>query len=263
MTNVNARREILKNSSCCYSCLKTGHVSKKCTKNYICRICSKKQHIIICEEMNKQSPDQSPNTAVNLNNEKSSKNVLLQSAVLQIENIDNSNYCTDGEVLFDTGSQRSFLTESVRKKLKLPTSRKETIIFQVFGQNDDKVKEVDIVQIKIKGYNGLCIFIEAISCPKIFSSIRNQKYHFAKNNYDHLRNIKLLKHSEGDSTFIDLLIGNDFYYSFINGNIVKGQKDEPSLQKLFLVVLFYQLFLFIKILTKKVQLILIPHMHYV
>ena len=42
-----------------------------------------------------------------------------------------------------------------------------------------------------------------------------------------MRNIKLLKHSEGDSTSIDLLIGNDFYYSFINGNIVKGQKDEP------------------------------------
>ena len=28
VTDVNARKEILKNSSCCYSCLKTGHVSK-------------------------------------------------------------------------------------------------------------------------------------------------------------------------------------------------------------------------------------------
>ena len=42
-----------------------------------------------------------------------------------------------------------------------------------------------------------------------------------------MRNIKLLKHSEADSTSTYLLIGNDFYYSFINGNIVKGQKDEP------------------------------------
>ena len=42
-----------------------------------------------------------------------------------------------------------------------------------------------------------------------------------------MRNIKLLKHSEGDSTSTYLLIGNDFYHSFINGNIVKGQKDEP------------------------------------
>ena len=42
-----------------------------------------------------------------------------------------------------------------------------------------------------------------------------------------MRNIKLLKHSEEDSAFIDLLIGNDFYYSIINWNIFKGQKDEP------------------------------------
>ena len=101
------------------------------------------------------------------------------------------------------------------------------MILQVFGQNDNKVKEVDIVQIKIKGNNSFYTFIEAVLCPKICSPITNQKYNFAKNNYDHLRNIKLLKHSEGDSTSIDLLIGNDFYYSFINGNIVKGQKDEP------------------------------------
>ena len=35
VTHVNAHKEILKNSSCCYSCLKTGHASKKFTKNYI------------------------------------------------------------------------------------------------------------------------------------------------------------------------------------------------------------------------------------
>ena len=90
----------------------------------------------------------------------------MQSAVLRIENIENSNYCTDGAFVFNTGSQRSFITESARKKLKLPTLRKKTMIFQVFGQNDNKVKEVDIVQIKIKGNNELYIFIEAALCPK-------------------------------------------------------------------------------------------------
>ena len=88
------------------------------------------------------------------------------------------------------------------------------MIFQVSGQNDNKVKEVDIVQIKIKGNNGLYIFIEAVSCGKIYSPITNQKYNFSKNNYDHLRNIKLLKHSEGDSTSLDLLIGNDLLFVY-------------------------------------------------
>ena len=134
---------------------------------------SKKHHISICEEKNKQSPDQSPNKAVNLNHEKISKNVLLQSAVWRFENIENSIYCTDNAVLFDTGSQKSFVIESFRKKLKLLTLRKETMIFQVLGQNNDKVKEVDIVQNKVKGNNGLYIFIETVSCPKICSPITN------------------------------------------------------------------------------------------
>ena len=139
---------------------------------------------------------------VNLNREKGSKNVLLHSAVLWIENIENSNYCTDRTVLFNTGSQRSFLTEPVRKKLKLPALRKETMIFQVFGQNDNKVKEVNIVQIKIKGFR--CLL-------KLFHV---QKYaHLSQiisitllKTIDHLRNIKLSKHSEENSASIDLLI---------------------------------------------------------
>ena len=32
VTDVYARKEILKNPSCCFSCLKTGHVSKKVQK---------------------------------------------------------------------------------------------------------------------------------------------------------------------------------------------------------------------------------------
>ena len=144
-------KEIQKNCSCCYLCLNTGYLSKYGTKNCIYRICKRNITVFV-----KKTPsDQTASTAVNLNHEKSSKNVLLQSAVFQIENIENSNYCTDGAVLFDTGSQRSFVTESVRKRLKLPTLIKATFGFQAFGQIDKKVKEVDIAQIKIKGKKGL------------------------------------------------------------------------------------------------------------
>ena len=134
-------------------------------KKRICWTFNKKHHISICEEKSKQSPHQKPITAVNLNHERISKNFLFQSAVLQTGNIENSNYCTDGAVLFGTDSQRSFVAELVRKKLKLSTLRKKSMIFQVFRQNNNNVKELDFVPIKIKGNN---------------SHIRNQKYHFFK-----------------------------------------------------------------------------------
>ena len=87
MTDVNARIETLKNSSCCY---------------------------------------------------------LFENSII----IENSNYCTDGTVLFYSGSQSSFVTESAGKKLKIPTLRKETMIFQVFGQNDNIPKYAQVSKIK-------------------------------------------------------------------------------------------------------------------
>ena len=68
-----------------------------------------------------------------------------------------------------------------------------------------------------------------------------------------MRNINLLKHSEGDSTSIDLLVGNYFYYSFINGNIVKGQGDEPVAIETYLGSFILSRFLLTKTVTKKVQ----------
>ena len=69
-----------------------------------------------------------------------------------------------------------------------------------------------------------------------------------------MRKINLLKHSEGDSTSIDLLVGNYFYYSFINGNIVKGQEDEPIAIETYLGSFILSGFLLTKTVTKKVQL---------
>ena len=95
-----------------------------------------KHHVSICWEKNKQSSVQTSNKSVNLNHEKSNKNVVLQSAVLQIENIENSDCFTDGAVLYDTDSLRSFVAESVGKKLNLLTLRKRAMIFDIEWYNE-------------------------------------------------------------------------------------------------------------------------------
>ena len=101
------------------------------------------------------------------------------------------------------------------------------MIFQIFGKNHNKVKEVDIGQIKIKVTADFAFLLKLFRAQKFAHLSEIKKYHFAKNNCDHSRNINLLKHSDRDSTSIDLLIVNDFYYSFTNESIVKVQTDEP------------------------------------
>ena len=103
-----------------------------------------KHHVSIWWEKNKQSSVQTSNKSVNLNHEKSNKNVLLQSAVLQIENIENSDCFTDGAVLYDTDSLRSFVAESVGKKLNLLTLRKGAMIFDIEWYNEwQRVTTID------------------------------------------------------------------------------------------------------------------------
>ena len=48
------------------------------------------------------------------------------------------------------------------------------MIFQVFGQNDNKVKKKSVLY-KLKLNSGLYIFIEAVSRPKICSPINKSK----------------------------------------------------------------------------------------
>lgn len=69
------------------------------------------------------------------------------------------------------------------------------------------------MHVKVKCSNGQSIFVGVILHAKICSPICNQKLDFIKNNYDNSKKLRILKHLEGDSVSIDLLIGNDFYYS--------------------------------------------------
>ena len=49
VTNVPARRKILRRSGRCFLCLKSGHIAKKCEKDYKCNKCLKHHHISICD----------------------------------------------------------------------------------------------------------------------------------------------------------------------------------------------------------------------
>ena len=43
-------------------------------------------------------------------------------------------------ILFDTGSQRSFISTELREKLKLPTIQKESFYIKIFGKLESTLK---------------------------------------------------------------------------------------------------------------------------
>ena len=63
---------------------------------------------------------------------KENQNIMLQSAVVCVSNVKDYETSTISRVLYDNCSQRTYITTSLKKKLKLRTIRKENILIQRF-----------------------------------------------------------------------------------------------------------------------------------
>ena len=110
---------------------------------------------------------------INLAN--NSGSILLQTAYINV-----SNLSTQKEdkvcVLFDTGSQRSYISNELRNYLKLSVLRKERIFIKTFGKVEPTIKTVDIVQLKVVSPSK-SVVIEVICTLFICSDILCQNVH--------------------------------------------------------------------------------------
>ena len=97
---------------------------------------------------------------------------LLQMALVTVTDLHKQKQ-TKINALFDTGGQRTYVSEELRNYLKLPVLRKEKIITKVFGTENTCVKTVDIVPLKLLSS---CkeIMVEALCTPTICSNVLNQ-----------------------------------------------------------------------------------------
>ena len=84
--------------------------------------------------------------------------ILLQIANTQVSAVE-SNSSGLVRILFDTGSQGSYVTNDTRTPLNLPIIPKEKLGNQTFEHNESKLKNVDIVQMKIKGNLVIIVFV--------------------------------------------------------------------------------------------------------
>ena len=133
--------------------------------------------------------------------------------------------------LVRTGSQRSYVTNDTHARLNLPIIRKEKLVIQTFGHYESKLKNVDIVQMKIKGkFRNHSVYVEAIYVPEICSPLKNQNIEIAAGQYEDLLNLDFADCSEGeDSLKVGAQIGLDFYYSFVSGVVKKGTKGPVAI----------------------------------
>ena len=252
VTNVRSRRDILVKKGRCFICLDTGHRAKSCRVKYTCKKCNGRHNIAICENSDrKNASDEQPtstssnqisatDTIGNVGNcsckcstkrEESSSNcaqtsgsVLLQTATSQIKSLDGKKGIST-RLLFDTGSQRSYITCELKEKLGLKAIRKDNVIIKTFGDIEtSQVKRLDVVKIKVKHKKfERFTFIEALCVPEICSPIANQRLAKAQR-IEEFVGLEFADFCNDFSLSIGVLVGIDFYFQFFSGKRILSKE---------------------------------------
>ena len=126
-------------------------------------------------------------------------------------------------ILVDTGSQKTFVTQQLKTKLKLEPIKRETLDINTFSTTESTTKAYNIVSLSLKAENEK-LAITALVTPTICPPLSNNTQ--ATNLPTEFRNLKIADPvRETDKQLVDILIGNDNYFQIITGE-TKKSKDE-------------------------------------
>ncbi|CAG2201796.1 unnamed protein product [Mytilus edulis] len=230
-STIEDRKQKIKGS--CYTCLKPGHVSRDCKFEKACYHCKQKKghHRSLCP---KKIPSQQKEVShlademceIASSEENVPENsllssgdiVLMQTAQTTVSNTE-VNETEVVRLLMDSGSQRTYITENLAKRLNLKKKATEEITLVTFGADKPKTLRTQKVSLKIRLKDGVCMLIDANVVPKITGSILRRPLQM-----DVCENVKYLCNnlqladtlpSSLESSTIEILIGNDYYLDII------------------------------------------------
>ena len=149
---------------------------------------------------------------------------MLQTVCADIVSIEN--VCSKKvHILFNSGAQRSYTTKELQKRLNLKPARVERIILNVFGKEGGETMNVDVVKFKVETVTDE-IFMEALCIPTISAQLSNQNSQYVlSQNYLHLQGLNIANSNSKTSFDVNLLVGLDFYYNFITGNVREAKSE--------------------------------------
>ena len=147
----------------------------------------------------------------------------LQTALAVV----NGNDKVKVRVLFDIGSQKTFVTPTVVERAKLQVVRKENLGIKAFGSETAERKLRDVVELDLRAARGgKRVKVEAYVVEKI-SEISNCHVEIVKSKYKHLADIEFSDVSDEISLQVDVLVGANFLWEFQGKQTIRGEKNEP------------------------------------
>ena len=173
VTEVDARKQILRSSGRCFICLRKGHISRDCRSRSKCPKCGGRHHFSICLKRERR-PDPAANPSATSNPHPppparldpeatpfvapptttasmyvdANKTVLLQTARAVVYNPRGSQSSLEVRAVLDAGSQRSYVTTRVKDLLQLEPRGQQPMSIITFGSTKDWTRAVRLSRLE-------------------------------------------------------------------------------------------------------------------
>ena len=149
---------------------------------------------------------------------------LLQTAIATVTHGSRS---STANLLFDEGSQRSFITQDLASSLALQPYQREDINISSFGANCHLNRQIDVAMINLLTSDGQAIRLSVLVIPRIATPLQNTAS-ISVTHLPHLQNLQLAHPLASEQEFeISLLVGADHYWDIVGDHIVRGVGGGP------------------------------------
>jgi hypothetical protein len=152
------RYELATKSKVCLACLKKGHFAKDCRTTVKCFFCSRKHFMILCKEFKAKPQGAQAETETTLLTGDSG-GVYLQTLAVKLCGPSGEKLC---RVILDSGSQQSYIRQSVANDLGFASEGTVELVHCLFGA-ETRSKRHNTYKVHIKGVsNNMCIVADVL-----------------------------------------------------------------------------------------------------
>ena len=157
--------------------------------------------------------------------------VLLQTATLSAVNESNRK-TAPVRVLFDSGSQRTWIRNEIKEKLGLKPIKRQIVNLNTFGNESYKKQTCDVEKVWLTCKNNAQFEITALSFSTICSALAAK---IDVTDFPPLANLEFAEEFESDDrqTPIDILIGLDLYYQIVSAERIEGDTGPVAIGSIF------------------------------
>ncbi|XP_065909767.1 uncharacterized protein [Dysidea avara] len=239
INTISGRVAVLKREGRCFLCLSNGHRVSECSVNRRCRKCGRKHHQSLCEQNIAPEPPKeasgttegSDTSTPKVTTVARCKNEVLLQTARTFAYTANSDL-VPVRILMDAGSQRSYLSNELKMRLKLKPLKQETLTVNTFGSEEFNKKKCDLVKVRLQAKQGKDVEITALSYHAICSPLQIP---VQPQQYSHLQELDLAdtSASKHSSDKVDMLIGSDFYWDIVTGDIKRGNEGPTAVSSKF------------------------------